>query len=162
MIGYVKLPVLLFAYRTSVHETTGVTPFSMMLGREAQLPEDLIYGLPVGDATVPQGGREYVEHLKKTMQNAYKSIRDEAWKEMQHQKMMKGKMSVNATRKVIVYGSTVLLFQGVIRPSSIDHGRGHMKWKRSLVMWCTEYGRRTLELSNLQFILTDLSHTSNQ
>ena len=26
----VKLPVLLFAYRTSVHETTGVTPFSMM------------------------------------------------------------------------------------------------------------------------------------
>ena len=82
----VKLPVLLFAYRTSVHETTGVTPFSMMLGREARLPEDLIYGLPVGGAPVPQGGREYVEHLKKAMQNAYKSIRDEAWKEMQHQK----------------------------------------------------------------------------
>ena len=81
-----KLPVLLFAYRTSVHETTDVTPFSMMLGREARLPEDLIYGLPVGGAPVPQGGREYVEHLKKAMQNAYKSIRDEAWKEMQHQK----------------------------------------------------------------------------
>eukprot|EP00731_Ephydatia_muelleri_P032177 Em0023g684a len=58
----------------------------MMLGREARLPEDLIYGLPVGGAPVPQGGREYVEHLKKAMQNAYKSIRDEAWKEMQHQK----------------------------------------------------------------------------
>eukprot|EP00731_Ephydatia_muelleri_P017146 Em0010g244a len=58
----------------------------MMLGREARLPEDLIYGLPVGGAPVPQGGREYVEHLKKAMQNAYKSIRDEVWKEMQHQK----------------------------------------------------------------------------
>ena len=43
-------------------------------------------GLPVGGAPVPQGGREYVEHLKKAMQNAFKSIRDEAWKEMQHQK----------------------------------------------------------------------------
>ncbi|KAL5502694.1 hypothetical protein EMCRGX_G009508 [Ephydatia muelleri] len=67
-------------------ELLQVTPFSMMLGREARLPEDLIYGLPVGGAPVPQGGREYVEHLKKAMQNAYKSIRDEAWKEMQHQK----------------------------------------------------------------------------
>ena len=52
-----------------------------MLGNEAWLPEDLIYGLPVDDAPVPQGGREYVEY---TMQNASKSIRDEAWKEMQH------------------------------------------------------------------------------
>ncbi|KAL5516149.1 hypothetical protein EMCRGX_G001420 [Ephydatia muelleri] len=70
----------------SVSENERVTPFSMMLGREALLPEDLIYGLPVGGAPVPQGGREYVEHLKKAMLNAYKSIRDEAWKEMQHQK----------------------------------------------------------------------------
>ena len=50
--------------------------------------------------------------------------------------MIKDKMRINATRKVMVYGSTVLPFQGVIRPSSIDHGRGHLKLKRSLVMWC--------------------------
>ena len=28
-----------------------------------------MFGLPVDDAPVPQRGQEYVEHLKKTMQN---------------------------------------------------------------------------------------------
>ncbi|KAL5486758.1 hypothetical protein EMCRGX_G019279 [Ephydatia muelleri] len=55
--------------KTFFHETTRVTPFSMMLRRVAWLPEDLMFGLPVDDAPVPQRGQEYVEHLKKTMQN---------------------------------------------------------------------------------------------
>ena len=42
--------------QASVHETTGVTLFSMMLGREAQILEYLVFGLPVGDAHVPHGG----------------------------------------------------------------------------------------------------------
>jgi hypothetical protein len=39
------LPVLLLAYRTSVHETTGETPSLLMLGREARLPVDIMYNL---------------------------------------------------------------------------------------------------------------------
>ena len=68
-----------------------MTLFSMMLGREVQILEYLVFGLPVGDAHVPQGGgggggeQEY-ERLKKTMQNARKSIQDRAWKAMLHQK----------------------------------------------------------------------------
>ena len=58
----------------------------MMFGREAQLPEDLIFDLPVGDTPVPQRGWEYVKHLKKTMQTAYSSIRYRAWEAMHHQK----------------------------------------------------------------------------
>ena len=97
-----------------------MTLFSMTLGREAQIQEYLVFSLPVGDAHVPQGGgggggggQEY-EHLKKTMQNAHKSIQDRAWKAMLHQKnvyMMKGRISTNATRRVTVSGSTVLLSQ---------------------------------------------------
>ena len=36
------VPTLLLAYRTSVHETTGVTPFDLMFGREPRVPEDIV------------------------------------------------------------------------------------------------------------------------
>ena len=96
-----------------------MTLFSMMLGREVQILEYLVFGLPVGDAHVPQGGgggggeQEY-EHLKRTMQNAHKSIQDRAWKAMQHQKNVydqRQNQHTNATRRVTMSGSTVLLSQ---------------------------------------------------
>ena len=40
------VPLLLLAYRTSVHETTGCTPAMMMIGRDLQLLIDLIIGRP--------------------------------------------------------------------------------------------------------------------
>ena len=42
-----SLPTLLLAYRTSVQETTGTTPFQLMFGRNPRLPEDVLYSLPV-------------------------------------------------------------------------------------------------------------------
>lgn len=41
-----KLPCLMMAYRTSVHETTKATPFSLMFGRAVQLPIDAMFGKP--------------------------------------------------------------------------------------------------------------------
>ena len=39
------VPLLLMAYRTSIHETTGCTPaMMMMMGRDLRLPIDLIFG----------------------------------------------------------------------------------------------------------------------
>ena len=40
------IPLLMMAYRSSVHDTTKCTPCSMMLGREIRLPIDLALGLP--------------------------------------------------------------------------------------------------------------------
>jgi len=40
------IPLLMMAYRSSIHESTGVTPCQMMFGRNVNLPIDLIYGKP--------------------------------------------------------------------------------------------------------------------
>jgi hypothetical protein len=40
------LLLLMLAYRSSKHESIGFTPCRMMFGREAELPVDLLYGLP--------------------------------------------------------------------------------------------------------------------
>ena len=38
----VWIPHVLFAYRTAVHASTGVTPYRMLYGREARIPVDLL------------------------------------------------------------------------------------------------------------------------
>ncbi|KAK6177716.1 hypothetical protein SNE40_015762 [Patella caerulea] len=40
------LPMIMMAYRSSIHESTGVTPNKMMYGREITLPVDLVFGTP--------------------------------------------------------------------------------------------------------------------
>ena len=43
------IPLLMMAYRSSVHESTGVSPAMMMLGRELTLPVDMTLGRPIRD-----------------------------------------------------------------------------------------------------------------
>jgi hypothetical protein len=40
------LPLFLLAYRASTHNTTGLTPASLVFGRELRLPCDLLFGVP--------------------------------------------------------------------------------------------------------------------
>ena len=42
-----KLPAALLAYRTSVHNTTKMTPFFLNHGREARLPIDIIFPIHI-------------------------------------------------------------------------------------------------------------------
>ena len=67
------LPTLMMAYRTSHHETTGATPFSLVYGREAKLPEDILFNLLSVEETNSHG---YVEALKQRVQHAYQRVRD--------------------------------------------------------------------------------------
>ena len=77
------LPTLMMAYRTSHHETTGATPFSLVYGREAKLPEDILFNLPSVEETNSHG---YAEALKERIQHAYQRIRDHSAIEQMKQK----------------------------------------------------------------------------
>ena len=63
------LPQLQFAYNSSVHATTGVTPFFMMFGREPKCPEDLIFYRP--EIELPTTNQQFIKKLKHNMQKAF-------------------------------------------------------------------------------------------
>ena len=59
------LPYALFAYRTSPHDSTQLTPFQLMYGREAVLPTDEILFPPSGCGVEFSG--TYVEEVAEHM-----------------------------------------------------------------------------------------------
>eukprot|EP00731_Ephydatia_muelleri_P035359 Em0116g11a len=69
-----KLPCLMLAYRTSVHEATKHAPFSLMFGREVQLPIDVMFGLPTGSGQ-PTNVPVYVKELRKWLSEAYERLK---------------------------------------------------------------------------------------
>jgi len=54
---------LCYAYNTSVHSTTGHTPFFLKFGRQARLPVDLAFQLP---SDQPEYHSQYVNQLQNT------------------------------------------------------------------------------------------------
>ncbi|KAG5897160.1 hypothetical protein JTB14_020889 [Gonioctena quinquepunctata] len=50
--------LFLMAYRSAVHESTGQTPASIIMGRELRLPCDLKFGIPPGQDTAGEGLRQ--------------------------------------------------------------------------------------------------------
>ncbi|KAG5885092.1 hypothetical protein JTB14_003966 [Gonioctena quinquepunctata] len=60
------------AYRSAVHESTGQTPASIIMGRELRLPCDLKFGIPPGQDTA---GEDYVSKLRQRMDDIHERVR---------------------------------------------------------------------------------------
>ena len=77
------LPMLMLAYRSSVQETTGSTPFNLMFGREVQLPVELMLGKGPEPGTTHL---EYIEQLRRKLEEAYEHVRERTNSEQKRQK----------------------------------------------------------------------------
>ncbi|KAJ8960020.1 hypothetical protein NQ318_009456 [Aromia moschata] len=60
------------AYRSSIHDTTGQTPASIVMGRELRLPCDLKFGCTPGDDVA---GEDYVSTLRQRMDDIHERVR---------------------------------------------------------------------------------------
>ena len=69
------LPLLLLAYRSAEHETTGYTPAQLMIGRDIRLPIDLMMERPPVDK-VSSTFTDFVRDTRYRMSLAYAHARD--------------------------------------------------------------------------------------
>ena len=70
------IPKLMFAYRTTIHESTGYTPFHVTFGRSPVLPVDIMIGAGIkqkeATVTVPQ----FVRDLHSSLKTVYSQVRE--------------------------------------------------------------------------------------
>uniref|UniRef100_A0A3B3WQN0 Gypsy retrotransposon integrase-like protein 1 n=1 Tax=Poecilia mexicana TaxID=48701 RepID=A0A3B3WQN0_9TELE len=63
-----------FAYNTTVHQSTGMTPYFLMFGRKPQLPVDFFVGLSESDGGPDLPLEEWVEEHQKSLHAAYETV----------------------------------------------------------------------------------------
>lgn len=61
-----------YAYNTTVHQSTGRTPYFLMFGREPRLPVDIVLGVEEREAEAPL--EEWVEEHQKSLNVAYEAV----------------------------------------------------------------------------------------
>ena len=99
-----RMPLVLFAIRSSEHSTTGFSPFKLVHGQEARIPWDIVYG-PTPNEPLPHD--KWVAARKSEMIKIFKMVKDHTKRAQMHQKTyfdknLKGKfISFNKGEKVM-------------------------------------------------------------
>ena len=68
-----ELQRVLFAYRVSIHDSTGFTPFLANFGRSPKLPVDVMFHNQVPDSREPLPS--FVKHVQKSLAELGRTIR---------------------------------------------------------------------------------------
>ena len=80
------LPFIGMALRSTVNESTGLTPNMMMLGREIDLPIDLLAGKAPAESTEPTTVSEYTQQLTETLHDTHVFAREKLGASMHRRK----------------------------------------------------------------------------
>ena len=91
------LPYVMWAYRGSVHESTGFTPAMLMLGREVNLPIDLMRGSPEDTPRCPIA---YVEWVRCALQEAFAFVALNMKKAAKRQRILYNRKTQEAALKI--------------------------------------------------------------
>lgn len=78
------LPYVMMAYRSSVHASTGYTPYKVLFGREMVLPVDIMLDVGAGEAFSSVSA--YVGHLVETLSTVVEAVRKHQAKASNQQK----------------------------------------------------------------------------
>ena len=122
-----RLPLVLFAIRTSEHATTGFSPFKLVYGQEARIPWDVVYG-PAPSEPLPQD--EWVAARKQEMIKIFDMVRKQTQTAQLHQKKYFDK---NLKGKFITFdkGEKVMYCDPARR---IKEGKLHRPWSGPYVV----------------------------
>ena len=99
------LPYIICAYNSTPHASTGLTPNRMMLGRELNLPVDLVFGYEFPDERPCP--IEYVEWVRDALSLAHEKARKELGRAAERQAKYYNRLSGDPVYKV---GDWVLLY----------------------------------------------------
>ena len=105
----VKLPNVLMAYRSSVHESTGFTPHYLVFGHEISLPLDVMYHPP--PSTTPTDVHDWVSQKEEAFRQAYEFVRRNATTQQRRRNNLYNKRVHGPTYKD---GENVLLHYPVV------------------------------------------------
>ena len=110
------LPAVMMAYRSSVHESTGFSPYRLMFGEECTLPMDI--GLPKKQSDLPDSiTSPYAIWVRDALEVAYDQVRQHSGQAVQRQKRLCDRRAV---KRLFAVGDWVMRYYTPAKKCKLD------------------------------------------
>ena len=111
------LPFVMHAYRTSVHESTGYSPFRLMMGEECSLPQDVSTAELITKRENDVAPHPFATWVRDALEVAYDHVRGSLQKTASRRKRL---YDIKAVNRKFPVGSWVLRYY----PPAAQHKLG--------------------------------------